>query len=154
MKGTGPEEERVACKHYPVKLRRVLSAYRMRCIREGRARGPVLLLELAEEAHARMGSRVTGRPSVREWDLRRMIPLSRGHWQDLKRFASRIGLAASQLAALLIERGLDRLQTESQMGLLSVPGPSSRVDGRKTPLAGPGVRGAPPSASGRGGSSD
>ena len=107
-------------KYYPVKLRRGLAAYRMGRIRKGETQGPVFLLELAEEANRRMQPRRRGRPSASGWNLRRMIPLRREHWQELKGFAVRIGLTPAQVAALLIEHGLGRLRTESTLGTTPV----------------------------------
>lgn len=113
---------------HPGALRRGLSAYRLRNIRQGRTRGPVFLLELAEEANRRMSTRLRGRPTAAEWTLRRKIPLRAEHWQDLRRFAASIGVDPAHVAALLIERGLERLRTEPQMGT-SLPPP-------RRPLAG------------------
>ena len=119
--------------HHPLKLRRVLAAYRMRSIRKGAARGPVFLLELAEEADGRMRARRRGRPSAREWNVRRTIPLRCEHWQELKRFAATIGLAPAQVAALLIEHGLARLRTESKLGTAPEIRPGRRPELRSRP---------------------
>ncbi|MBI4861989.1 MAG: hypothetical protein HY815_17290, partial [Candidatus Riflebacteria bacterium] len=90
--------------------------------RKGGTRGPIFLHELAEEAHRRMLTHRRGRPSAREWTLRRLVPLRPDHWEELKKLAASIGVDPAQIAALLIERGLERLRTEPKLGTVGPQG--------------------------------
>jgi hypothetical protein len=101
----------------PVRMRRNLAAQRMRWIRRGKSRGPLFLMELAEMGANRVRS-PRGRPTASEWDTRRLVPFRSSHWVVLARLGARVGLSAGQLAALLIEQGVDRLLTEPQMASL------------------------------------
>jgi hypothetical protein len=56
-----------------------------------------------------------GRPTDPNWDIRRLVPFRREGWLELERLAAiceRGGqrVSPSQLAALLIERGLESLK--------------------------------------------
>lgn len=78
------------------------------------SRGLLDLLELRPEVQHRLRS--TGRrPTDPDWDIRRLVPFRKEGWQELEHLAEeceREGqrVSRSQLAALLIERGLQSLK--------------------------------------------
>jgi hypothetical protein len=120
-----------ANKRVDLKLRRALKALRWRSVSRNEMRGPVFLLELAEEGHRRLSSRRRGRPTALEWDIRRLIPFSRTDWERLSFLGAKIGLSPAQLATLLVEKGLKRLLTERGMGRpASTQRPSDSSDSR------------------------
>ena len=71
-----------------------------------RASGPLELVRLRGEIEARLRSR-GGRPSDPEWDLRRVIPLKRSSWNFLRETSGKLRVNPGQLAAILLERGID-----------------------------------------------
>ena len=78
------------------------------------SQGPLDLLQLRAELSRRLRS-TGGRPTDPEWSLRRIIPFKEKGWRDLERLAVRCSqegqaVSPSQLAALLIERGLRDLK--------------------------------------------
>lgn len=78
------------------------------------SQGPLDLLELRAEVRRRLRS-TGGRPTDPDWDIRRLVPFRKEGWQELERLAGmceREGqrVSPSQLAALLIERGLEGLK--------------------------------------------
>lgn len=80
------------------------------------SQGPLDLLQLRAELVRRLRSS-GGRPTDPEWTLRRIIPFKEKGWRDLERLAARCShegqtVSPSQLAALLIERGLQDLLRE------------------------------------------
>ena len=75
--------------------------------------GPLNLLQLQEEIDARLRSR-GGRPSDPEWDLRRVIPLKRSSWDFLRKTSEKLRVNPGQLAAILLERGIDSIKKEGQ----------------------------------------
>ena len=90
-------------RHAPlVKMRRGLAGGRMRSIHRGTSRGPIFLMELAEAGFERVRSG-RGRPTAREWDLRRLMPLGGSHWAMFTQIGARVDLSPPQLAALLVE---------------------------------------------------
>lgn len=75
------------------------------------SQGPLDLLELRTEIRRRLRS-TGGRPTDPDWDVRRLVPFRREGWQELERLAKVCEqegqhVSPSQLAALLIERGLE-----------------------------------------------
>ncbi len=77
------------------------------------SQGPLDLLQLRAELGRRLRSS-GGRPTDPEWTLRRVIPFKEKGWHDLEQLATRCSqegqtVSPSQLAALLIERGLQDL---------------------------------------------
>ena len=76
--------------------------------------GPLDLLELRAEVGRRLRS-TGGRPTDPDWNVRRLVPFRREGWNDLERLAERFGregqhVSPGQLAAVLIERGLESLR--------------------------------------------
>lgn len=83
------------------------------------SQGPLDLLNLRAELGRRLRSS-GGRPTDPEWTLRRVIPFKEKGWRDLERLAARCShegqtVSPSQLAALLIERGLQDLLREQDV---------------------------------------
>ncbi len=77
------------------------------------SQGPLDLLQLRAELGRRLRSS-GGRPTDPEWTLRRVIPFKEKGWRDLEQLTARCSeegqaVSPSQLAALLIERGLQDL---------------------------------------------
>ena len=78
------------------------------------SQGPLDLLQLRAELGRRLRSS-GGRPTDPEWSVRRLIPFKEKRWRELERLAERCRdggqtVSPSQLAALLIERGLKDLK--------------------------------------------
>ena len=78
------------------------------------SQGPLDLLQLQAELGRRLRSS-GGRPTDPEWSVRRVIPFKKEGWRELERLAERCRdhgqtVSPSQLAALLIERGLKDLK--------------------------------------------
>lgn len=71
-----------------------------------KATGPLNWLQLRQEIDARLSSR-GGRPSDPEWDLRRVIPLKKSSWDFLREASEKLRVNPGQLAAILLERGID-----------------------------------------------
>lgn len=95
--------------------RRNVARMRLKRIRRGERSGPSLLLEFVEEIDRRLRSR-GGPPTDFDWDLRRLIPLRRAHWDALTRMGAESGVSPAHLAALLIEKGVERLASEPRFG--------------------------------------
>ena len=53
-----------------------------------------------------------GRPTDPTWTERRIVPLRRGTLERLNAGADRLGIEPMQLASLLIEKGLDIVESE------------------------------------------
>ncbi len=80
--------------------------------------GPLDLIQLKAELRRRLRSS-GGRPSDPEWSIRRLIPFKQDKWTELELQAERCSVqgqrvSPSQLAAVLIERGLQDLSSEGQ----------------------------------------
>jgi hypothetical protein len=78
------------------------------------SQGPLDLLQMREEVGRRLRSS-GGRPTDPEWALRRLVPFKQQGWQQLERLAKACSdqgqaVSPSQLAAILIERGLEDLK--------------------------------------------
>lgn len=78
------------------------------------SQGPLDLLQLRAELERRLRSS-GGRPTDPAWSVRRLIPFKEEGWRELEQLAARCRLGGqsvspSQLAALLIERGLRDLK--------------------------------------------
>jgi hypothetical protein len=78
-----------------------------------RASGPLELIQLREEIDARLTSR-GGRPSDPEWNLRRVIPLKKASWDFLQETSGKLRVNPGQLAAILLERGIDSFKKRRQ----------------------------------------
>lgn len=102
---TSPREDRIA---------EALGAERIIPLERLPSQGPLDLLELRTEIRRRLRS-TGGRPTDPNWDVRRLVPFRREGWQELERLAKACEkegqhVSPSQLAALLIERGLASLK--------------------------------------------
>jgi len=85
---------------------------------QNRPRGPVGAAALAQEVQARLVSR-GGRPSDSAPTLRRLVPIRKSVWDDLQRRADLLSasgrkVSAGQLAAILLERGLQGLNRSEE----------------------------------------
>lgn len=76
-----------------------------------------LAAELAHRLRVPAGG---GRPTDPTWTERRIVPLRRGTLERLNTDAARLGIEPMQLAALLIEKGLDSVEQSRSRGT-SVP---------------------------------
>lgn len=82
------------------------------------SQGPLDLLGLRAEVERRLRS-TGGRPTDPDWNLRRLVPFRKEGWHELERLARKCERAGqrvspSQLAALLIERGLESLKKSAR----------------------------------------
>jgi hypothetical protein len=98
----------------PDKIAKALAAQRVVALDRFPSQGPLDLLELRAEVTRRLRSS-GGRPTDPDWDIRRLVPFRREGWKQLERLAKQCELegqrvSPSQLAALLIERGLESLK--------------------------------------------
>jgi hypothetical protein len=78
------------------------------------SQGPLDLVELRTEVQGRLRS-TGGRPTDPDWDIRRLVPFRKEDWRELERLAKMCEtegqrVSPSQLAALLIERGVAGLK--------------------------------------------
>lgn len=98
-------------------IAKALGAARIVDLQRPSSQGPLDLLELRAEVHRRLRS-TGGRPTDPDWGMRRLVPFRREGWQELERLAADCGrqgqsVSPSQLAALLIEWGLEGLRKPS-----------------------------------------
>jgi hypothetical protein len=96
------------------RIRQALGAQRVVPVTGLPSQGPLDLLQLRAELNRRLCSS-GGRPSDPEWTIRRLVPFKQAEWQELERLAEQCAqqgqrLSPSQLAAVLIERGIDELK--------------------------------------------
>ncbi len=96
------------------RIQQALGAQHVVSVKGLPSQGPLDLLQLRAELGSRLRSS-GGRPSDPEWTIRRLIPFKREEWQELERLAEQCAhegqrLSPSQLAAVLIERGLEELK--------------------------------------------
>lgn len=98
----------------PSPLATGLGASRTVSLTPGGGQGPLGLLGLHAEVTARLRSS-GGRPTDPTWTVRRVVPFRPEGWSELEVFAARLSAAGrtvspAQLAAILIERGLEELE--------------------------------------------
>jgi hypothetical protein len=98
--------------HDQDEMARALGASRVVAVQTRDTQGPLGLLALGEEIRSRLRSS-GGRPSDPRWTERRGIPFRREVWKQLTELAKQMStedrtVTAAQLAALLIERGLEQ----------------------------------------------
>ena len=96
------------------KIAEALGAARVVPLERLPSQGPLDLMELKAEVGARLRSS-GGRPTDPDWDIRRLVPFRSEDWQELERLSELCqqegqSVSPSQLAALLIERGVDDLK--------------------------------------------
>ena len=80
--------------------------------------GPLDLLELRAEVMSRLRS-TGGRPTDPEWDTQRLVPFRSERWKQLETLAGSLStqerkVSPGQLAAILIERGLQEVESDLQ----------------------------------------
>lgn len=95
---------------HPAKMRRQLGGQKAKLFYEGQIMGAEFYNWLAARTAERF-KLSRGRPSA-GWEMRRLFPVRRADWERLGHFAKRLGVSPGQLAALLVESGLERLATE------------------------------------------
>lgn len=98
----------------PEEIATALGANRVVSLERLPSQGPLDLLELRAEVQRRLRS-TGGRPTDPDWNVRRLVPFRKEGWQELERLARACeekgqSVSPSQLAALLIERGLESLK--------------------------------------------
>ena len=79
------------------------------------SRGPLDLLHLHAEVKRRLRSS-GGRPSDPQWTVKRLVPFQEKSWKELEVITEKLEqkgqrVSPAQLAAILIERGLEDLST-------------------------------------------
>ena len=95
-------------------IRQALGAQHVVSLENLPSQGPLDFLALKSELGRRLKS-TGGRPTDPEWAIRRLIPFKKDRWAELERLAERCrqegqNVSPSQLAALLIERGVEQLK--------------------------------------------
>lgn len=107
-----------------------LGVSRVMTLPGGSGHGPLGLLQLRAEVQERLGSS-GGRPTDPEWDIRRTVPFRRDRWKQIEKLAAALGgertTSPAQLAAILVERGLDTT-------LESLAEPNWTIPVRQAPL--------------------
>ena len=101
------------------RIRRALGAERVIPLEGLPSQGPLDLLQLRAELERRLHSS-GGRPTDPDWVLRRVVPFKREGWAELERLAAICRhhgqrVSPSQLAALLIEHGLEALKRSQRV---------------------------------------
>lgn len=81
-------------------------------LRNSKSKGPLELLQLREDLERLTSS--GGRPTSPEWEIKRLVPFTEDNWEKLKELTKKLQKegysgSPSQLAALLIERGLSNM---------------------------------------------
>ncbi|MBI4871064.1 MAG: hypothetical protein HY814_05815 [Candidatus Riflebacteria bacterium] len=95
------------------RYRAAFGASRVHRIETRSAQGPLGMVELGEEVCRRLASR-GGRPTMPEWDIKRPIPLRTRDWKRLAARGKKLGISPAQCAALLIEKGLEALESRER----------------------------------------
>ncbi|MEE8585825.1 MAG: hypothetical protein V3T83_13340 [Acidobacteriota bacterium] len=100
-------------RQFEKRVRQALGAQRVIAVDDLPSQGPLDLLQLRDDLNRRLRS-TGGRPTDPEWSVRRVVPFKREGWRELERLAESCRhhgqkVSPSQLAALLIERGLEDL---------------------------------------------
>ncbi len=95
-------------------VQRALGAQRVVSVEGLPSQGPLDLLQLRADLNRRLRSS-GGRPTDPEWSVRRVVPFKKEGWRELERLAEVCRhegqkVSPSQLAALLVERGLEDLK--------------------------------------------
>ena len=98
-------------------LQKALSSEKPRSVRT-QPHGPFGVAQLTAELTERLkpGEGIRpGRPTDPDWDVRRLVSFRQSTWEELTEVAKQVSspqrrVSPSQIAALLIERGLEALQ--------------------------------------------
>lgn len=106
----------MATKKRPDQVAKALGASRVVEVKAPQVRNAIDLLALRADVVGRIRSQ-GGRPTDPSWEISRQVPFSSTTWQHLKLIADAIGkggpkVAPAQIAALLIERALRKLEVE------------------------------------------
>jgi hypothetical protein len=97
----------------PDRVSKALGSARVVPVSRAPSRGPLDLLQLRVEVERRLKSS-GGRPTDPEWKLSRVVRFKPSRWTQLEELAAMLSqqgstVSSSQLAAMLIERGLSEL---------------------------------------------
>lgn len=106
----------MAAKKHRNEIAKALGASRIAEVKARPVQSAVDLLALRADVFGRIRSQ-GGRPTDPTWEISRQVPFSSETWQHLKLIADEIGrhgrkVAPAQIAALLIERALRKLEVE------------------------------------------
>ena len=87
---------------------------------DANAQGPLGLMQLRAQMRRRLRS-TGGRPSDPSWTMRRVVPFNPDRWSALEALSERLSsegrtVSPGQLAAMLIEHGLEELHDAVQAG--------------------------------------
>ncbi len=101
-------------------IARALGASRTQALADRDAQGPLGLLQLRAEVAQRLHSS-GGRPTDPDWTMRRVIPFDPDRWAELQALSDRLSaegraVSAGQLAAMLVEHGLNELERAIEAG--------------------------------------
>jgi hypothetical protein len=97
----------------PARVARALGSKRVVPMSNAPSRGPLDLLHLRMEVDRRIKSS-GGRPTDPEWTMTRVVRFQPTRWEELENLALTLSqdgstVSPSQIAAMLVERGLDEL---------------------------------------------
>jgi len=119
----------------PARVSKALGSSRVVAVADTPSRGPLDLLQLRVEVERRLKSS-GGRPTDPDWTMMRVVRFQPSRWEELEQLAATLSregrtVSPSQLAAMLVERGLVELalaptQTSSvreTSGMTSAPTP-------------------------------
>lgn len=121
-----------------------LGSSRIVPVSEGPSRGPLDLFHLRTEVERRLKSS-GGRPTDPDWTMTRVVRFQPSRWEELEQLAAMLSheghsVSPSQLAAMLVERGLAELSLTASPTAL----PAAATMPRRLPLIGdeyyPGLR--------------
>lgn len=97
----------------PARVSRALGSSRVVPVADTPSRGPLDLLQLRAEVERRLKSS-GGRPTDPDWTMTRVVRFQPSRWEELEQLAATLSqegrtVSPSQLAAMLVERGLVEL---------------------------------------------
>jgi hypothetical protein len=123
----------------PARVSKALGSSRVVAVADTPSRGPLDLLQLRVEVERRLKSS-GGRPTDPEWTMTRAVRFQPSRWQELEQLAATLSqegstVSPSQLAAMLVERGLVELALTPIIPPSSVR-EASRMASAPTPLIG------------------
>ncbi|MBI5515220.1 MAG: hypothetical protein HY909_15695 [Deltaproteobacteria bacterium] len=115
----------------PARVSAALGSSRVVPVRGTPSRGPLDLLALRAEVERRLRSS-GGRPTDPDWTMSRIVRFQPARWEDLEQLAGTLSqegrsVSPSQLAAMLVERGLAELSLVPAPGA-SAPGATRAVE--------------------------
>jgi hypothetical protein len=97
----------------PARVSKALGSSRVVAVAATPSRGPLDLLQLRVEVERRLKSS-GGRPTDPDWTMTRVVRFQPSRWEELEQLAATLSqegrtVSPSQLAAMLVERGLVEL---------------------------------------------